>query len=231
MSKASKRATKNPQHFQLKNIKPLTENQHRAFQEYENNKNLILHGSSGSGKSFIALYLAMREITNDSSYQNVIVVRSAVSSRDQGHLPGNIKEKSKVFEEPYYEICADLYNRGDAYDVLKNKGMIQFITTSHLRGMTFRNAIIIADEIQNFSGGECDTVMTRVGECSRIIFSGDYKQTDLKERERHGFDNFMNIIKRMPSFSFIEFGVNDIVRSGLCKEYLTIKENMGIDFL
>jgi len=227
MSKASK---KNPQHFNLRNIKPLTENQNLAFQHYDMGKNLMLHGIAGTGKTFIGMFLALEEVMKSKKYQQVIIVRSVVPSRDIGFLPGNAKEKAKVYEEPYYEICGDLYGRGDAYDVLKNKMMIQFITTSHLRGVTFRNSVVVVDEVQNMSGSECATIITRIGENCRLIFCGDFRQTDLKEKERSGFKDFMSIIKKMPSFSFIEFQIEDVVRSGLCKEFLEIQDKMGIQF-
>jgi phosphate starvation-inducible PhoH-like protein len=141
------------------------------------------------------------------------------------------KKKAKVYEEPYYEICGDLFGRGDAYDVLKNKMTVEFVTTSHLRGLTFRNCIVVADEIQNFSGGECSTLITRAGNDCKLIYCGDFRQSDLKKNEANGFHNFMNIIQKMPSFAFVEFGIEDIVRSGLCKEFLTIQHEMGINFL
>jgi phosphate starvation-inducible protein PhoH len=146
-----------------------------------------------------------------------------------GFLPGSAKDKAKVYEEPYYEICSDLYSRGDAYDILKNKTMIQFVTTAHLRGMTFRNSIIIVDELQNMEFSELDTIITRVGSDCRLIFCGDIRQTDLKrDKDKAGILNFMKIIQQVQSFSFIEFGIEDIVRSGLVKEYITVKENMNI---
>ncbi len=230
MSKASKRS-KSPQHFGLKNIKPLTDNQSLAFQQYDQGKHLMLHGVAGTGKTFIGMFLALEDVMRGKEYEQVVVVRSVVPSREMGFLPGSAKEKAKVYEEPYIEICSDLFGRGDAYDVLKNKMVVQFATTSHLRGMTFRNCIILVDEAQNLSGSECDTVITRIGENCKIIFCGDFRQTDLKEKERNGFNNFLNIIKKMNSFSFIEFEVSDIVRSSFCKEYLTIKDEMGITFV
>ena len=221
------------QHFALRNIQPLTVNQQRTFQAYHSGKHILLHGVAGTGKTFISLYLALQEILakTNGDYDRVVIVRSVVPSRDMGFLPGSASEKAKVYEEPYKEICDDIFGRGDGYDILKNKKLVSFVTTSHLRGMTFHNSILVIDETQNMSGSELDTVITRVGQNCKIIFCGDFKQTDLNNRERGGFFNFMEIIRRMNNFEFIEFGIDDIVRSDMVKEYITIKDKMGFDFL
>lgn len=215
--------------FELRYITPLTPNQQKMFSSYRNGQNLMLHGFAGTGKSFISLYLALEEVLNGSTlYDKVIIVRSVVPSRDVGFLPGSIKEKIKVYEEPYREICADLFGRGDAYDILKMRGAIDFTTTSFLRGVTFNNAIVIVDELQNMSFGELDTVMTRMGDQSRIIFCGDFRQTDLThDRDKSGLHHFINITKRMNRFDYIEFEKNDIVRSGLVKDYIIKRTEIG----
>ena len=144
-----------------------------------------------------------------------------------GFLPGNIKEKTRVFEDPYREICDDLFGRGDGYDILKNKFLINFATTSYLRGITFRNAIIIVDESQNMNYHELDTVITRIGDNCRVIFCGDFRQSDLLKQERTGLIYFMKIIDKMGCFDKIEFGVHDIVRSALVKNYIVSKMELG----
>lgn len=219
-------ATKN--HFELRTIKPLTTNQNRTFESYNKGLNLVLHGYAGTGKSYISLYLALKEIlTGNSVYDKIIIVRSVVPSRDIGFLPGNIKEKIKVYEEPYKEICDDLFGRGDGYDILKMKGMITFTTTSFLRGVTFNNAIVIVDELQNMTFPELDTVMTRLGDQSKVLFCGDYRQTDLvHERDKSGLKHFLNITKRMGRFDFVEFEKQDIVRSGLVRDYIIKRTEM-----
>lgn len=158
-------------------------------------------------------------------------MRSVVPSREMGFLPGSAAEKAAIYELPYKVIVDDIAGREDAYDLLKAEEKIEFITTSHLRGLTFTNCICIIDEVQNLSGSECDTVITRVGENCRVIFCGDYKQTDLRASERGGFYNFLKIIKTLYQFSFIEFNDHDIVRSGLVKEYIIAKDRLGIEFL
>jgi phosphate starvation-inducible protein PhoH len=227
----AKRAKQNPKsheqannknHFELRSIKPLTTNQNRTFESYAKGLNLILHGYAGTGKSYISLYLALKEIlTGTSNYDKIIIVRSVVPSRDIGFLPGNIKEKIKVYEEPYKEICDDLFGRGDGYDILKMKGLITFTTTSFLRGVTFNNAIVILDEAQNLTFSELYTTMTRMGDKSRLIVSGDFRQTDLKKHEgNNSLSHMMNIMKRMCSVDFIEFNKDDIVRSSFVKEFI-----------
>ena len=219
-----------PQHFSLRTIKPLTENQHLTFQEYDLGKNLMLSGIAGTGKTYISLYLALEELLKKNSpYDQVVIVRSVVPSRDMGFLPGNVKEKAKVYEEPYKAICDDLFGRGDGYDILRQRNLVNFVTTSHLRGMTFNNSIIIADEYQNMTFQELDTLITRVGENSRMVFCGDIRQTDLqRDRERAGILTFTEIVGKIVSFASIEFGVDDIVRSELVKQYIIAKLERNI---
>ena len=216
-------------HFDLRKISPLTANQEDTFGAYEEGKHLMLHGYAGTGKTFISMYLALRQLlTQDSGFDKIVIIRSVVPSRDMGFLPGNIKEKTKVFEEPYREICDDLFGRGDGYEILKAKGLIEFTTTSFLRGVTFNNAIVIVDESNNMTFQEIDTVMTRIGNNSRIIFCGDYRQSDLnKPHEKEGITQFMKITSRINSFQHIEFEREDIVRSGLVKQYIIQKTEMG----
>jgi phosphate starvation-inducible protein PhoH len=152
-----------------------------------------------------------------------------VPSRDMGFLPGSMKEKIAVYEEPYREICDSLFGRGDGYDILKMKGIVQFTTTSFLRGLTFNNAIVILDESQNLSFQECDTVLTRMGDESRLVVCGDYRQTDLnKPHEKEGITQLMRITNRINTFQHIEFGKEDIVRSGLVRSYIIQKHELGL---
>lgn len=217
-------------HFELRQIKPLTPNQEKAFNAYQQGYHLMLHGFAGTGKTFCALYLALKEVlTNDSIYNKIIIVRSVVPSRDMGFLPGSMKEKAAVYEEPYREICDSLFGRGDGYDILKMKGLVQFTTTSFLRGITFNNAIVILDESQNLSFQEADTVMTRMGDESRIIVCGDFRQTDLvKPHEKEGITQLMAITRKINTFEHVEFQKDDIVRSGLVKSYIIQKDAMGL---
>jgi predicted ribonuclease YlaK len=181
---------------------------------------IVANGSAGAGKTFIATYLALRDIFVYEKYDKVKFVRSAVSSRDQGFLPGNVDEKGAVFELAYKAIIGELFRRGDAYDILKLKGNIEFVTTSYLRGTTIRDCALIVDECQNMSYQELDTVITRVGENCRVFFCGDQFQADLKA---NGVENFYKVLENMNEFDFINFTVDDIVRSAFVKSYLTKK--------
>lgn len=223
-------AEKKTAHFELRHIKPLTPNQEKAFNAYKTGYHLMLHGFAGTGKTFCALYLALNEIlTNDSVYNKIIIVRSVVPSRDMGFLPGSMKEKIAVYEEPYREICDSLFGRGDGYDILKMKGIVQFTTTSFLRGITFNNAIVILDESQNLSFQEADTVMTRMGDESRLVVCGDFRQTDLvKPHEKEGITQLMAITRKINTFEHVEFMKEDIVRSGLVRSYIIQKDAMGL---
>jgi phosphate starvation-inducible protein PhoH len=203
----------------LRNIVPLTTNQHRTFDFYENGKNLVLHGYAGTGKTFISLFLALNEIlTPGSRYDKIIIVRSVVPSRDIGFLPGSIKDKIRVYEEPYSEIVDDLFGRSE-YDAMKLRGIIQFTTTSFLRGLTFNNAIVIVDEAQNLEFHELYTTITRLGDHSRLLMIGDFRQTDL-QKGKTALMPIISILKSMSSVSFVEFEKEDIVRSDFVREFI-----------
>lgn len=213
--------------FQLKKINPKTSAQEEVWKIFEEGKNIFMHGSAGTGKTFISLYLALRELNAEESFNKITIVRSAVPTRDVGFLPGNLKEKARIFEQPYEAICTELYGRGDAYSILQSKGEIDFVTTSYIRGINLRDTIIIVDEAQNMTFHELDSVITRCGNNCRIIFCGDYKQNDLADQgEQSGVIRFSNIIKQMKAFKFVEFYNEDIVRSKMVKEYLIAKNKI-----
>ncbi len=206
----------------LKTISPLTDNQRKFFELYNSSQAILLHGLAGTGKSYIALYKALEEVLNKSTtFEKVVVVRSAVPSREIGFLPGDEKEKTEVYQLPYIEICEDLFNRHDAFQRLQEQKSINFMVTSFVRGITLDNSVIIVDECQNMTDMELNSIITRVGDRSKIIFCGDFRQTDLyKKTDISGLKKFMIIADMMPSFKVIEFEVEDIVRSDLVKEYI-----------
>jgi predicted ribonuclease YlaK len=217
-------------------IEPLTENQKRIYDAYEQGKNLFIHGSAGTGKTFVALYLALRETLQEySQIEHIYVVRSLVATRDIGFLPGDLEEKSEQYMQFYSGQIKRMFSldSDSAYDMLigglQEQGTLKFLTTSFLRGATFDNSIIIVDEFSNCNFHELDSIITRVGEGSKIIFCGDTEQSDLyKKSEYDSIAPFMSILKQMPSFACIEMGLDDIVRSGLVKEYLTTKYHLGL---
>ena len=222
--------TQTPQNtMQLPKINPLTSGQARTFQSFDDGKNLILHGVAGTGKTFMSLYLALRAVLDGDAPKPVVIIRSVVPTRDMGFLPGTQKEKSAVYEEPYSAICNELFKRPGIYDSLKRDGTIQFATTSFLRGLTFKDNIVIVDECQNMTFHELDSVITRMGTGCRVIFCGDFRQSDLwRNDEREGLHTFMSVVKRMRSFARVEFTKDDIVRSDLVREYIEAKLEEGI---
>jgi phosphate starvation-inducible protein PhoH len=205
----------------LQTIEPLTQNQLKAF---ESEKNLVLHGVAGTGKTYISCYLAFDDMIKG-YYDKLVIIRSAVSTRDIGFLPGNESEKASVYEEPYKDICIELFQRGDAYQILKTKNLVHFMTTSFIRGVTLRNATIIVDECQNMSFHELDSIITRIGEGCRIIFCGDFRQADLA---KNGLKDFIRVLKVMDSFDLIDFEIKDIVRSKFVKDYIIAKTDLGL---
>jgi len=211
----------------LKTFEPLTQNQKKFFDAYKTGDYFIaLHGVAGTGKTFCALYKAIEEVLDKSNpFNKIIVVRSAVQGREIGHLPGDVNEKMEIYQQPYRQICETLFGRRDAWDRLAEQHHIEFISTSFIRGMSFDDAIIIVDEMQNLTYEEIDTVMTRVGYRSKIIWCGDYRQTDLnkKKNDVSGILKFFDIAYHMSAFTKIEFTVDDIVRSSLVKDYIIAK--------
>jgi phosphate starvation-inducible protein PhoH len=206
----------------MKVIEPLTDNQKLFFDAYDNSSIMLLHGVAGTGKTFIAVYNALEEVLDKSNpYKRVTIVRSAVPSREIGHLPGDEKEKTEVYTMPYIEICQDLFNKQEAYQRLEEQGAVKFLITSFVRGITLEDSIIIVDECQNMTDMELNSIITRVGNRSKIIFCGDFRQTDLyRKTDMSGLKKFMAIADLMPSFKTFEFGVEDIVRSAIVKEYI-----------
>tara|TARA_B100000427_G_scaffold233385_1_gene196452 strand:- start:2984 stop:3739 length:756 start_codon:yes stop_codon:yes gene_type:complete len=221
---------------QLTDIKPLTDNQKLVFDAYDNSKNLFLYGCAGTGKTFIAMYLALREIlSNKTAYEKLYIVRSLVPTREIGFLPGDHEDKSNLYQIPYQNMVKYMFKMPDdpafemLYDNLKAQETISFWSTSFLRGTTLDNAIVIVDECQNLNFHELDSIMTRVGNDSKIIFAGDIAQTDLvKTNEKNGILDFMKILEVMDEFANIEFDVNDIVRSGLIRNYIITKLQLGL---
>ena len=216
--------------FQLKHVEPLTENQRLTFEKYHDGKNLLLHGIAGTGKSFLSIYLSLQSILSESSrYNKLVIVRSVVPTRDMGFLPGSNKDKAKVYEAPYQAIFTELFGRTDSYEYLKSKGIVDFVSTSFIRGITINDSIIVVDEIANMTLHELDSVITRVGKNCRVIFCGDFRQSDFtREHERNGLVDFMRILDRMKSFAYIDFKEDDIVRSSMVKEYIIAKTKLNI---
>lgn len=214
----------------LQRFDPLSDNQSQAFHAYHKGNNLILSGSAGTGKTFIAMYLAMREIMDkDSPYKKIVIIRSIVPTRDIGFLPGDEEEKKEAYMLPYIEICQELFNDKQAFQKLQDNGQIDFLSTSFIRGTTLNNAVIILDEMQNCVFRELDTVITRVGNRARFIMCGDYYQSDFdKKTDKEGILNFLKIVDSMNSFRHIEFTWADIVRSDFVRDYIVTKESLKI---
>ena len=215
----------------LVDIDPLTTNQEKFFEEYDAGKHLFAYGCAGTGKTFIALYKALKEVLDlETPYEKIYIVRSLVSTREIGFLPGDHEDKSSLYQIPYKHMVKYMFEMPTEADFemlygnLKSQGTIDFWSTSFIRGTTFDKAIVIVDEYQNLNFHELDSIITRVGQDSKIMFCGDATQSDLvKTNEKNGVIDFMKILRIMPSVDIVEFGVEDIVRSGFVKEYLLAK--------
>jgi len=217
-------------------IEPLTKNQEILFDSYKENQNLVAYGCAGTGKTFITLYNALRDVLDEKTpYEKIYIVRSLVATREIGFLPGDHEDKSSLYQIPYKNMVKYMFELPDEasfemlYGNLKTQGTISFWSTSFIRGTTLDKSIIIVDEFQNLNFHELDSIITRVGEDSKIMFCGDATQSDLvKTNEKNGIIDFMRILRVMPSIDIVEFGVDDIVRSGFVKEYIIAKMEIGV---
>jgi phosphate starvation-inducible PhoH-like protein/PhoH-like ATPase len=233
---ASKKGNKEINLNNLVVIKPLTDNQKVVFSTWKKDKNQFLFGAAGTGKTFISLYLAIQAVLDlKTSYDKVVIVRSLIPTREIGFLPGDEEDKAALYQVPYQNMVQFMFEQpteqsfNNLYDRLKGQGTLYFLSTSFLRGLTFDNAIIIVDECQNMNFHELDTITTRVGQDSRIIFCGDFDQSDLiKQNEKNGLHDFLRILEEMEEFSCTEFTIGDIVRSGFVRNYLINKIKLGI---
>lgn len=214
----------------MRTLQPLTENQARFFEMYKRGDFFIgCFGSAGTGKTTLPVYKALEEIlSKETSFKQLVVVRSAVQSRDVGFLPGDINEKAEIYELPYREITAMLFNRPDAWDRLKEQGHARFLTTTAIRGISIDDAIILVDEMQNMNWSEVNTIMGRIGHRSKIIFCGDFKQTDLikSNKDTTAFHDFVKVSRSMDCFSEIYYTPDDIVRSSLTKSWIIACEKL-----
>ena len=230
MERQSKKNKKQPAAnnnvMKVKAVEALTDNQRLFFRNFDKYEVLSLSGVAGTGKTYAALYKALHTLEHNDNYRSIKIIRSNVSVRDAGFLPGTIKEKMSAYESPYVDACNELYGRGDAYEILKTKKVIEFHPTSYMRGVTFNNCIVIIDECQNMSQQELDTLITRFGQSCKMILCGDTNQDDLTNerfKERSGYSKILKILKNISSCYTIEFTIDDIVRSGFVREYIIAK--------
>ena len=232
----STKKNKEINHTNLVPIKPITDNQKQVFSTWKSGKNQFLFGSAGTGKTFISLYLALKEIFDGKSKTDrVVLVRSLIPTREIGFLPGDEEDKAALYQVPYQNMVQFMFEQPNEqqfntlYDRLKAQGSLFFLSTSFLRGLTFDNSIIIVDECQNLNFHELDTIITRVGQDSKIVFCGDFAQSDLQRtNEKNGLHDFLRILEEMEEFNCTEFTIGDIVRSGFVRSYLINKTKMGI---
>ena len=220
----------------LISIKPITDNQKIVFETWKEKKNQFLFGCAGTGKTFISLYLALQDVMNlQTKYDKVVLVRSLIPTREIGFLPGDEEDKAALYQVPYANMVQFMFQQPNEqafnmlYDKLKQQGSLYFLSTSFLRGLTFDNSIIIVDECQNLNFHELDTIITRVGQDSKIVFCGDFGQSDLsKTSEKNGLHDFLRILEEMEEFNCVEFDIGDIVRSGFVRNYLIQKTKLGL---
>ena len=233
----SRKKMKEISHNNLIPVKPITDNQKLVFNSWKKGQNQFLFGAAGTGKTFISLYLALKDILDlKTPYSKVVLVRSLIPTREIGFLPGDEEDKAALYQVPYQNMVQFMFEQpneqsfSNLYNRLNGQGSLFFLSTSFLRGLTFDNSIIIVDECQNLNFHELDTIITRIGQDSKIVFSGDFNQTDLiKQQEKNGLHDFLRILNEMEEFHCLEFTIGDIVRSGFVRNYLINKIKLGLD--
>ncbi len=201
----------------MRDIEPLTDNQKLLFGAYEKGQHIVAYGCAGTGKTFITLYNALQDVLDERSpYEKIYIVRSLVATREIGFLPGDHEDKSSLYQIPYKNMVKYMFQMPDdasfemLYGNLKTQGTISFWSTSFIRGTTLDNAIIIVDEFQNLNYHELDSIITRVGENSKIMFCGDATQSDLiKTNERNGIVDFMKVLHLLQHLQFLEKMLNN----------------------
>ena len=213
----------------LNTFDPLTENQSKCFNAWKQGDHLMMYGTAGTGKTFLGLYFALEKVLDKSNpTEKVVIVRSAVPTREIGYLPGTIDEKLEAYTTPYVPIMSTLFDDSGAYEKLIRAERLEIMSTSHIRGITLDDTVVVVDECQNLTFHELDSIITRLGRNSRIIFAGDYKQSDFnKENDRRGITTFINIIEQLKNFSCVEYNWKDIVRSDFVRDYIMTKEMLG----
>lgn len=222
-NKAAPPQQQSVRNLSMKKVSPLNEAQRQMMEAFYSGSHIVAEGSAGTGKSYVAMYLALNELV-DATVTTVKIVRSAVPTRDVGFLPGSLEEKIAIYELPYKDIVNELMQCGTAYETLSKKGVIEFMTTSYLRGLTFRNCVIVVDEIQNMTKSEIFTFLTRVGENCRVVLCGDTRQKDLSPTQS-GFDYLMKLAVKLPKYiDVVHFTSNDIVRSEFVKAVIVAEE-------
>jgi predicted ribonuclease YlaK len=212
----------------LLQVEAKTENQQRAFDYFLEGYNLILSGSAGSGKTMLALYLGLKSLLLR-KYEKVVIVRSIVPTRNIGFLKGTQQEKECVYEQTYLNLVNKLLPTiPNAYDVMKKEKTIEFTSTSFIRGNNIDKAVVIIDEFSNLTYHELSSVITRLGENVRVIFSGDFYQSDLRySDEKEGVLKFLKVLSLMEEdFKRVDFTIDDVVRSGLVKRFLLAEHEL-----
>lgn len=214
---------------------PITKTQEKLFETFEEfpNKSMFLYGSPGTGKTFLATYLALQQILdNTTGFDKILYIRNPVQTGENiGFTPGTPEEKISLYEQPYASIFEEMFGWENSWQNCKKLGIVEFCIPNFLRGTTFKNTIVIVDECQSMSFHTINTIVTRIGQDSKIILCGDESQNDLignkyKNYEiSSGFNKTLNIVKKITQhFSIIEFKTNDVIRSELVKDWIINSE-------
>lgn len=204
---------------------PLTEKQKRIIRS--DAEHLVIKGPAGTAKTYSALARGLLSLSRE-EVERIIIIRSPVEIRQIGLLPGDVDEKVEQYAAPYIDLLTSLSPKHN-YKSLVQKKLLEFMPTTFLRGRTFDNCFIIADEFQNLSAHEFETIITRVGVGTQLVIVGDDTgQSDLSSREAGEFREVLDVTARMPEFETHTFDVEDILRSGLVRSYYEARDHVHL---
>lgn len=204
-------------------LQPLNENQRLYIDALKAHDQTIVCGYSGTGKTFIAATMAANMYTLK-LVDRIVLTRPNVSvGKNLGYFPGDLNEKFGPWAAPVVDVLQERLGKGVVETGIKN-GNIELAPMSVMRGRSFKNAFVILDEAQNTTIPEMKMFLTRIGEGTKVVINGDVKQSDIKEQS--GLSKIIHLAKKYHmDVPVIEFGIDDIVRSEICKKWLIAFES------
>lgn len=200
------------------NLVPLNDNQKLYIDALRAHQQVIVLGPSGTGKTFVAATYAANLYANR-KISKIIITRPAVSvGKSLGALPGTMEEKFGPWLSPVLSVLEDQLGKGVVETGIKN-GNIQMAPLEYMRGSSFKDAFVLADECQNLDIAQFKMLVTRIGENCTLVMNGDIRQSDIKEQS--GLSKAIHLAKKFHiDACVVEFGIDDVVRSDICRQWL-----------
>ena len=206
-----------------KPISPRTPNQQKLVDSFNNNDLTFALGPAGTGKTYIAIALAVRALKNR-EVRKIILSRPAVEAGEKlGFLPGDMKDKIDPYLQPLYDALEDMIPAMKLKEYMETK-VIQIAPLAFMRGRTLNDAIIVLDEAQNTTTHQIKMFLTRLGMNAKMIITGDVTQIDLPQKTQSGLVQALRILNGVPGVGMVEFGKKDIVRHHLVQRIVEAYE-------